>query len=95
MFVPDSAFLMSKYCYFLSEKGEVPLSVVSVKYSKKLALRGRWDHYRIPLPFTEVTFQLCNYGTVSCKRPPKIRGYEELSKCSIIDNSMVDPCFEK
>lgn len=78
-----------KMTYFLSEKGEVPLASVSVKYSKKLALKGRWDHYRIPLPFTEVTFQFHNYGRVSCKCPPQIRGYEECPKCSIIENSVV------
>ena len=78
-----------KMTYFLSEKGEVPLASVSVKYSKKLALKGRWDHYRIPLPFTEVAFQFHNYGMVSCKCPPQIRGYEECPKCSIIENSVV------
>lgn len=88
-------YIPKKMTYFLSEKGEVSLVGITVKYSAKLVAKNRWDHYKIPLPFTKITFHLHNYGVVSCKCPPDIRGYEESLKCSIIKNNVCAPCIKK
>lgn len=54
-----------KMTYFLSEQGRRPVVGVTLSYSHKLALRGRWDHYRIPLPFSTITVRFDNYGIIT------------------------------
>lgn len=62
-----------KMTYFLSEKGKISLVGVTLSYSGKLVLRGRWDHYRIPLPFSRIMVRFDDYGIVLPGCTPQIR----------------------
>lgn len=64
-----------KMPYFLSEKGNVSLLGVTLGYSGKLSLKGRWDHYRIPLPFARITVRFDDYGIASTRCVPQLRTY--------------------
>lgn len=68
----------------LSEKSKTELVGVSVSYSSKLALKKRWDHYRIPLPFSTITVQFDNYGIADTGKLPYIRVCHNEQECSII-----------
>lgn len=57
-----------KITFFLSEKGNAPLVRVTLGYKRKLILKKRWDHYRIPLPFARITVQFEDYGVTPLKR---------------------------
>lgn len=41
--------------HYLTEKTGAPTIAIDVSYSRFITLRMRWDHYRIPLPFSHVT----------------------------------------
>lgn len=62
-----------KMTYFLSEKGRTSLVGVTLSYSRKLSLKGRWDHYRIPLPFSRIKIRFDDYGIVSSRCMPQLR----------------------
>ncbi|MCI9238080.1 MAG: DUF374 domain-containing protein [Dorea sp.] len=62
-----------KMTYFLSEKGRTSLVGVTLSYSGKLSLKGRWDHYRIPLPFSRIKIRFDDYGIVSSRCMPQLR----------------------
>lgn len=44
-----------KLVYLLQKHSRTKLIGVEIVYSHKIALKKRWDHYRIPLPFTQIT----------------------------------------
>lgn len=73
-----------KLTYVLSEKSRTELTGVTIAYSGRLSLLGRWDHYHIPLPFSRITVCFDCYGIVSCHRPSAMKRYPEESVCSII-----------
>ncbi len=77
-----------KLPYFLSEKGETSLLGVTLLYSHKISIKSRWDHYRIPLPFSKITVRMDDYGIVSSKAVPSMRVYQELDTCSIISEDV-------
>lgn len=62
-----------KMTYFLSEQGRRPMVGVTLDYSHKIALKSRWDHYRIPLPFSRITVRFDNYGVVTSHHKPEVR----------------------
>lgn len=62
-----------KMTYFLSEQGRRPMVGVTLDYSHKIALKSRWDHYRIPLPFSKIIVRFDNYGVVSDHHKPEVR----------------------
>lgn len=66
-----------KMTYFLSEKSRTELVGVTISYTHKISLKGRWDHYRIPLPFSKITVRFDNYGVACVKEPPQIRHYQK------------------
>lgn len=74
-----------KTTYFLSEKSETSLLGITLAYSHKISLKGRWDHYRIPLPFSKITIRMDDYGIVSMKEVPRMRVYQEKETCSIMN----------
>ena len=65
-------YIPKKMTYFLSEKSKTPLTGVTLSYSRKLSLTHRWDHYRIPLPFTTIYVRFDGYGVVSSGRKPSM-----------------------
>lgn len=73
-----------KLIYFLSEKSNARLTGVTLSYSRKISLRNRWDHYRIPLPFSRITVRFDDYDVASCQKAPRIRVYQKESECSIM-----------
>lgn len=77
-----------KMTYFLSEKSETPLLGVTLGYSHKISLKNRWDHYRIPLPFSKITVRMDGYGIVSLKGVPHMRVYQETERCSIMNEDV-------
>lgn len=58
-----------KLVYVLSEQSRTPLTGVTLSYSGRIALTRRWDHYRIPLPFSRVVAELHNYGIADSRHP--------------------------
>lgn len=77
--------LPKKTTFFLSEQGGVPLIGVTLDYSGKIVLSHRWDHYRIPLPFTKITVRFDDYGVTSVKHPPRVKAYQKEIECGILD----------
>lgn len=77
-----------KMTYFLSEKSKTPLLGVTLQYSHKISLKGRWDHYRIPLPFSKLIIRMDDYRIVSPKQTPQMWVYKETQSCSIISENV-------
>lgn len=73
-----------KMIYFLSEQSKLNLTGVTIEYSRVISLTRRWDHYHIPLPFSKIIVQFDDYGITSCRRPPRIREYQNEKECSIM-----------
>ncbi len=46
----------------LAEKGKKNFSEGQAGYSRAVCLNWRWDHYRIPLPFTSIKISLKDCG---------------------------------
>lgn len=78
-----------KLLFFLSETGEKEFISVCFNYSHKLSLKGRWDHYVIPLPFTTISIELTNYGVVSKKQIPSNLPFASAQKYSIMSEDML------
>ena len=78
-----------KLVYVLAERSGTRLVGVTISYSHRLALRNRWDHYRIPLPFSKITAEFRDYGLVSARHPVKIRCLEQAGRCSIMTKENV------
>ena len=57
-----------KMTFFLSEKSRTPLTGITLSYSHKLALTNRWDHYRIPIPFSTIRVRFDGYGVAAVHR---------------------------
>lgn len=84
-----------KTTFFLSEHGKAPLVGVTLDYSGKIILSHRWDHYRIPLPFSKITVRFDNYGVVSSKAPPRVKSYQKEIDCGILDRNIYEPLASK
>lgn len=80
-----------KTTFFLSEYGKVPLVGVTLDYAGKIILSRRWDHYRIPLPFSKITVRFDDYGVVSSKAPPRVKSYQKEIDCGILDSYIHEP----
>lgn len=76
--------MAKKLPLLLSEKSKAELVGVTASYSSKFALKKRWDHYRIPLPFSTVTVQFDNYGIAGSGKIPDFRVCHNEQECSII-----------
>lgn len=48
--------------FYLAEKGKKNFIEVQAGYSRAVCLNWRWDHYRIPLPFTSIKISLKDCG---------------------------------
>ena len=48
--------------FYLAEKGKKNFIEVRAGYSRAVCLNWRWDHYRIPLPFTNIKISLKDCG---------------------------------
>lgn len=48
--------------FYLAEKGRKNFIEVQVQYSRAVSLNWRWDHYHIPLPFTDIRISLKDCG---------------------------------
>lgn len=58
--------------FYLSEKGKKDFIAVRVDYSRAISLSKRWDHYKIPLPFTTITVTMDHYGVTGRKNIPRL-----------------------
>ena len=58
--------------FYLSETGKKDFIAVKVDYSKSVSLSKRWDHYKIPLPFTTVSVTMDHYGVTGRKNIPRL-----------------------
>lgn len=54
-----------KLACFLAEQSGKHFCGVHVRYSCRLRLFMRWDRYVIPLPFTRVKVEICDFGPIS------------------------------
>ena len=63
-----------KLACFLAEQSGRHFLGVHVRYSCKMRLFTRWDRYVIPLPFTRIKVEVCDFGPVSKEM---IREYSE------------------
>ena len=52
----------------LSEKTGKKMVTISVEYSQAVSLKRRWDHYKIPLPFTTVRISTVQHGVAERKK---------------------------
>lgn len=48
--------------FYLAEKGRKNFIAVQARYSRAVSLNWRWDHYHIPLPFTNIKISLKDCG---------------------------------
>ncbi len=79
-----------KTIFFLSEQSRKTLLGVTLEYSRKLRLTHRWDHYRVPLPFSKITVRFDDYGVTSCRNIPRVRIYQEEGECGILSTLKAD-----
>lgn len=79
-----------KLTYVLSENSQKSLVGVTLSYSGKVSLLGRWDHYHIPLPFSKLTVRFDSYGVVSARKPAGIRICQNEEECSIMTGIPVE-----
>lgn len=63
-----------KLACFLAEQSGKHFCGVHVRYSCRLRLFSRWDRYVIPLPFTRVKVEVCDFGPISREM---LRGYSD------------------
>lgn len=82
-------YIPKKMPFFLSEKSRSELIGITLSYSRKLALKSRWDHYRIPLPFTTIRVQFDNYGVTHSRALPLIKICQNSRECSIMNPGMI------
>lgn len=69
--------------FYLSETGKKDFIAVKADYSKSVSLSRRWDHYKIPLPFTSIKITMESYGVTGRKNIPRLDiGRMEASKAS-------------
>lgn len=81
-------YVPKKMTFFLSEKSHSELVGVTLSYSRKLALKSRWDHYRIPLPFSRITVQFDNYGIADSHNIPHVKTCQYSKECGLILQEM-------
>lgn len=77
-------YVPKKMTFFLSEKSRSELVGVTLSYSRKLALKSRWDHYRIPLPFSKIKVQFDNYGVADSRSIPHVKTCQQSRECGLI-----------
>lgn len=53
--------------FYLSEEGQKEFVVFRAGYSRAFSIKKRWDHYKIPLPFTTITVTAEKFGIVDRK----------------------------
>ncbi len=73
----------------LSEKSRTELVGITVSYSRRITLKKRWDHYKIPLPFSTITVQFDNYGIADSKSKMVLRVCRKEEECSIISTKAI------
>lgn len=73
-----------KTTFFLSEQSKASLLGVTLDYSKKITLSSRWDHYRIPLPFSTIKICFDDYGVTSCQHMPRMKICQKEVDCGIL-----------
>lgn len=54
--------------FYLSERGQKEFVAFQTEYSKAASVKKRWDHYKIPLPFTTVTVTAKKFGIADRKK---------------------------
>lgn len=69
-----------KLAFYLSEQKGEDFAGISVCYSFCIRMIWRWDQYVIPLPFTNVTVDVKDYGAVSKKAIPELPVRAEVSR---------------
>lgn len=53
--------------FYLSEEGQKEIVVFKAQYSHAVSIKKRWDHYKVPLPFTTITMTGENFGIADRK----------------------------
>lgn len=61
-----------KLAFYLSEHGDEEFVGISISYSSCIRLNRRWDKYAIPLPFSQVTVAVKDYGVVEKNQVPAL-----------------------
>ncbi len=61
-----------KLAFYLSEHAGEDFVGISLSYSSCIRITRRWDKYVIPLPYTEVTVAVKNYGIVKKNQIPDL-----------------------
>ncbi len=72
-----------KLAFYLSEHADEEFVGISLSYSSCIRLNRRWDKYVIPLPFTEVTVAVKNYGVVKKSRIPALPVNADMAQCTV------------
>lgn len=76
-----------KLAFYLSEHAGEDFVGISLSYSSCIRITRRWDKYVIPLPYTEVTVAVKNYGIVKKNQIPDL-------PVSALPASSPAPCTE-
>ena len=61
-----------KLAFYLSEHADEEFVGISLSYSSCFRLKGRWDKYAVPLPFSRVTVAVKDYGIVKKSQIPEL-----------------------
>ena len=61
-----------KLAFYLSEHGDEEFVGICISYSSCIRLNRRWDKYAIPLPFSQVTVAVKDYGVVEKNQVPAL-----------------------
>lgn len=69
-----------KIGFSLSRESNKKIIGVKLDYSRKISLKGRWDKYIIPLPFTTIKVNINNFGIVTSEDLKNFKNYSKKIK---------------
>lgn len=67
--------------FLLAAEGDKELVYIHFKYKNVIRLRHRWDNYVIPLPFSRITAEVEEIGSISKEDLRDFSKYREKLKC--------------
>lgn len=66
-----------KLAFLLAQEGQKNFIGIRIHASRAIRLTKRWDQYAIPLPFTEITVTLKDFGMVTREDLKQFKSYRE------------------
>lgn len=66
-----------KLIFLLASKAGKRVVCVNFRFHRVWRVKGRWDHFKVPLPFGRITAEFQEIGEIT---PERLRNFEEIKK---------------